>query len=221
MKKQTLLLLICGILFVLLTATSQVTLAQENTEKTSKALAFSSGDLVFRLGGGLLVDAGEMGGILGLSLTNELSWYLSPRFSINPSLTYFVSLGDLDGNYWIPLTNSDANLQEFTSGLFTDARFQYDLIHTRKGFRFGVGFGPSFQLGGSAFISSFSPNEFGEITENWRVNRIVRLGYVQQLVFDWPALKENRSHRAVISMSSFENYWPFYLNVSYRFGFKL
>jgi hypothetical protein len=88
-------------------------------------------------------------GLWTINLMNELSYYASPRFSINPSFTFMASVEDFDlsGRYWQPVLNGE-NTESFVASLFTDVRFQYDVIKTEKDFRLGIGFGLSFQYGG-------------------------------------------------------------------------
>lgn len=111
--------------------------AQENRQK----------ELFYRIGAGPGIEGNA--GFWTVNLMNELSYYATPRFSINPSLTYLVSVADFDlgGGYWQPKLNGE-NTETFISSLFTDVRFQYDMIKTEKDFRLGIGFGPSFQYGG-------------------------------------------------------------------------
>lgn len=173
----------------------------------------------YRIGAGLGIEGNY--GLWALNLTNEFIYYASPRFSINPALTYFVSIADFDlrGNYWKPELNGD-NINGFVSTLFTDLKFQYDIIKTTDDLRVGIGFGPSFQFGGEALHGGWVLNQFNEYQSIWYIERHRRLGYVTQVSFDW-AGKLNRRNMIGISMHSFEGYWPYYLMVNYRFGFPL
>lgn len=76
-------------------------------------------------------------------------------------MTYFVSVADFDlrGNYWKPEFNGD-NIDGFVSTLFTNLKFQYDVIKTTDDLRVGIGFGPSFQFGGEALHGGWILNEF-------------------------------------------------------------
>ncbi len=177
-------------------------------------------ELIYRIGAGPGIEGNA--GLWTINLMNELSYYATPRFSINPSFTFMASVEDFDlsGRYWKPMMNGD-NTETFVASLFTDVRFQYDIIKTKKDFRLGIGFGPSFQYGGDGFHGGWGLNEFGNYSSFWLVERHARLGYVTQVTFDWQGKNLNRRNTLGISMSSFEGYWPYYLNVNYRIGFKL
>lgn len=177
-------------------------------------------ELIYRIGAGPSIEGNW--GFWAINFMNELSYYTTPRFSINPSLTYLVSVADFDlgGGYWEPRMNGE-NTETFVSSLFTDIRFQYDIIKTDKDFRLGIGFGPSFQYGGDGVHGGWVLNEFGDYDSVWRVERHVRLGYVTQVTFDWQCKNLNRRNTLGVSMSSFGGYWPYYLYVNYRIGFKL
>ncbi|SNS66116.1 hypothetical protein SAMN06295967_11568 [Belliella buryatensis] len=184
--------------------------AQESREK----------ELIYRIGVGPGIEGNA--GLWTINLINELSYYATPRFSINPSFTFMASVEDFDlsGRYWQPVLNGE-NTESFVASLFTDVRFQYDVIKTEKDFRLGIGFGPSFQYGGDGIHGGWGLNEFGNYSSFWLVERHARLGYVTQVTFDWQGKNLNRRNTLGISMSSFEGYWPYYLMVNYRLGFKL
>jgi hypothetical protein len=103
----------------------------------------NSHNLTYKIGTGVLVEGNW--GFYGFNVINELSFKVRDRFSINPSLTYYQSIINSDFNYTFP-----EDREEFVSGIFTDVRFQYDIIRTKKDFRIGLAFGPSFQFGGEA-----------------------------------------------------------------------
>ncbi|WP_291785231.1 hypothetical protein [Cecembia sp.] len=177
-------------------------------------------ELIYRVGVGPVID-GDIG-MFGINIMNELTFRMTDRFSINPSLTYYSSLGYIESRQFFS-ENPDFQDQSFSSSLFTDVRFQYDVIRTNKGFRLGLAAGPSFQLGGHTYysgawvndvIGSFNPS--GYATERFK-----RLGYVTQVTFDWKTANPNRRNTIAVSMSSFDNYWPYYLMVNYRLGFKI
>ncbi|GAB2627574.1 hypothetical protein [Belliella aquatica] len=198
------------IVFAFLCVSVSSALAQESKDK----------ELIYRIGAGPAIEGSW--GFWAVNFMNELSYYATPRFSINPSLTYLASVADFDlgGGYWEPRMNGE-NTETFVSSLFTDVRFQYDVIKTNKDFRLGIGFGPSFQHGGDGVHGGWVLNEFGEYDSVWLVERFARLGYVTQVTFDWQGKNLNRRNTLGISMSSFEGYWPYYLMVNYRLGFKL
>lgn len=102
-----------------------------------------SNNMTYRIGTGVLVEGNW--GFYGLNVINELSFKVRERFSINPSLTYYHSIINSNFSYTFP-----EDREEFVSGIFTDVRFQYDIIRTKKDFRLGLAFGPSFQFGGEA-----------------------------------------------------------------------
>lgn len=173
----------------------------------------------YKIGSGLGVEGNY--GLWTLNLTHEFSYYASQRFSINPAMTYLVSIADFDlrGNYWKPELNGD-NLNGFVSTFFTDLKFKYDIIKTTDDFRIGIGFGPSFQIGGEALHGGWVMNESNEYESNWYIERHKRLGYATEVTFDWLG-RSNRKNTIAISMHSFEGYWPYYLMVNYKFGFPL
>ncbi|WP_144604451.1 hypothetical protein [Algoriphagus algorifonticola] len=176
--------------------------------------------LIYRVGAGPSIEGNQ--GKWAINFMNELSVYTSERFSINPSLTYFAVIGEFDGSgkFWEPQLDGQ-NINAFSSSLFTDVRLNYDVIRTAKDFRVGLGFGPSFQYGGDASFGGWFRNERGEMEGIMNVERFARLGYVTQVVFDWQGKNENRRNTLGVSMSSFSGYWPYYLMVNYRLGFKL
>src|SRR5690606_41482918 len=50
--------------------------------------------LVYRLGLGPGIE-GNMG-LWGVNVVNELTWYITDRFSLNPSVTFFQSTGQME-----------------------------------------------------------------------------------------------------------------------------
>ncbi|MDR7131743.1 hypothetical protein J2X69_004108 [Algoriphagus sp. 4150] len=180
----------------------------------SSAFAQDKEKLTYYVGIGPTVDGN--GGLLGVNVSNELSFGLGKRISLNPSLTYYQSI-----KYW---DEKESYKQDNSSGLFTNVTLKYDVLKTKKDFRISLAFGPSFQLG--------SENGYGGTVlrfdgiENYyeklfTVERFARLGYTQQIAFDWKSKNENRRNSAVVSMSSFSGYWPWYLMATYRMGFRL
>lgn len=196
------------LLITLLSFVIILTHAQEKTDK-----------LIYRVGAGPVIEGNI--GLLGINIMNELSYRVHDRISINPSLTYFNSVTDLDGYYWTPMYDGK-NVNEFSSSLFTDVKLQLDLIRTPNDFRLGIAFGPSYQFGGEAYHRGWFGNEQGQLeSAGYEVTRFNRLGYVSQVTFDWKGANINRSNTLGISMSSFDGYWPYYLMVNYRLGFVL
>jgi hypothetical protein len=176
-----------------------------------------SSNMTYRVGTGVLVEGNW--GFYGLNVINELSFKVRDRFSINPSLTYYQSIINSNFSYTFP-----EDREEFVSGIFTDVRFQYDIIRTKKDFRLGLAFGPSYQLGGEVIHLGYRlSNEEPRVQESsgFEITRHRRLGYVTQVTFDWQPANPNRRNTIGVSMSSFEGYWPYYLLVNYRLGFKL
>lgn len=192
-------------ILLLISATS---FAQQLEEKSN---------MTYRIGTGALVEGNW--GFYGFNVINELSFKVRDRFSINPSLTYYQSIINSNFAYTFP-----EDREEFVSGIFTDVRFQYDLIRTKKDFRLGLAFGPSFQFGGEAIHRGYQLNTDEPRVEEslgFAVESHRRLGYVSQVTFDWQPANPNRRNTIGISMSSFDGYWPYYLMVNYRLGFKL
>jgi hypothetical protein len=174
-------------------------------------------NMTYRIGTGPMIEGNW--GMFGFNVINEMVFKVKDRFSINPSLTYYQSIINFD------FTNSFPEEQEqFVSGIFTDVRFQYDIIRTKKDFRLGLAFGPSFQFGGEAIHLGYQlSNEEPRVEESigFAVESHRRLGYVSQVTFDWQPSNPNRRNTIGVSMSSFDGYFPYYLLINYRLGFKL
>ncbi|WP_157966132.1 hypothetical protein [Cognataquiflexum aquatile] len=193
-------------IFLLISATS---FAQQLEEKSS--------NMTYRIGTGVLVEGNW--GFYGFNVINELSFKVRDRFSINPSLTYYHSIINSNFSYTFP-----EDREEFVSGIFTDVRFQYDIIRTKKDFRLGLAFGPSYQLGGEVIHRGYQLSDSEprvQESAGFMVERHRRLGYVSQVTFDWQPANPNRRNTIGVSMSSFDGYWPYYLLVTYRLGFKM
>jgi len=163
-----------------------------------RTFAQEANKLTYYVGVGPAIDGN--GGLLGVNVTNELSFRLRERTSLNPSLTFYQSI-----KYW---NEDDKNKDDNSSGLFTNVTFKYDVLKTKNDFRISLAFGPSFQIGsengygGSYLVYDDFENYY---VEN-NVERFTRLGYTQQVAFDWKSKNENRRNSAVISMSSFDSY---------------
>lgn len=172
--------------------------------------------LTYYVGIGPAIDGNI--GLYGLNFSNELSFGLGKSMSLNPSVTYYQSIKSFD-NF------DDPNFgQDNSSGLFTNVTFKYDLWKTKNDFRISLALGPSFQIGSEnstdgAFLRYDEAGSYYEYM--YSIERFARLGYTQQIVFDWKSKNENRRNSALISMSSFSGYWPWYLMATYRMGFKL
>lgn len=182
----------------------------------SNAFAQDYDKLTYYVGIGPAIDGNI--GLYGINVSNELSFSLGKRTSINPSLTYYQSIKSFD-NYDEP-----AFEQDNSSGLFTNVTIKYDLLKTKNDFKISLAFGPSFQIGSENSYggSVLRFDGFENYYENlFTVERFSRLGYTQQLAFDWKSKNENRRNSAVLSMSSFGGYWPWYLMATYRMGFRL
>ena len=182
----------------------------------SNAYAQDNKNLIYYVGIGPAID-GNMG-LFGINVSNELSFGLGKRISLNPSLTYYQSIKSFD-------SFDDPKFgQDNSSGLFTNATFKYDLLLTKNNFRISLAFGPSFQIGSENSTNGalLRYDESGNYYEYmYSIERFARLGYTQQIAFDWKSKNENRRNSAVLSMSSFDSYWPWYLMATYRMGFKL
>ena len=99
-----------------------------------------------------------------------------------------------------------------------------DIHKTKNDFRISLAIGPSFQIGSenSTEGAVLRYDDFGNYYEYlYSINKFARLGYTQQVIFDWKSKNENRRNSALVSMSSFNGYWPWYLMATYRIGFKL
>ena len=192
-------------LFALLTFSLQTTgFSQENK------------NLIYNVGIGPAIDGNI--GLFGINLSNELSFALGKKTSLNPSLTYYQSIKSFD-NYDDPKFGQDNS-----SGLFTNVTFKYDVLKTKNDFRISLAIGPSFQIGSenSTEGAVLRYDDFGNYyVYLYSINKFARLGYTQQVIFDWKSKNENRRNSALVSMSSFNGYWPWYLMATYRIGFKL
>ncbi|UZD22745.1 hypothetical protein PBT90_04840 [Algoriphagus halophytocola] len=182
----------------------------------SSSFAQEAKNLTYYIGAGPAIDGNI--GLYGIHVSNELSYSLGKRTTLNPSLTYYQSIKSFD-NF------DDPNFgQDNSSGLFTSATLKYDVLKTKKDFRISLAFGPSFQIGSenSTDGAYLRQDELGTYYEYlYSIERFARLGYTQQVVFDWKSKNENRRNSALVSMSSFGGYWPWYLMATYRMGFKL
>lgn len=179
--------------------------AQESQTKT-----------VYYLGGGPAVE-GDLG-MWAIHFTNQFSYYLNDRVSLNPTLTFFSSLGDIEN----PHMDEKEFRQDYASSFFANIKIQVDVLRTTKDFRIGLAAGPSFQLGGTSNHRGFTTDiDNNLVSMGYEVEKHRRLGYVTELIFDWPNVKPNRRGSAAVSMSSFSGYWPYYLMATYRFGFQL
>lgn len=169
--------------------------------------------LTYFVGIGPVVDGNI--GLWGNNFTNELSFKVGKRTSINPSLTFYHSVGSFD-------QSDDPNLnQDNSSGIFTNATFKYNLIKIKKDFKISAAFGPSFQLGSENFLAGIHYNQGEPPDYRYRIEKFNRLGLTQQISFDWASKNINRWNSATVSISSFGGYWPWYLMATYRIGFKL
>jgi len=180
------------------------------------ALAQDYDKLTYYVGIGPAIDGNI--GLYGVNVSNELSFRLGKRTSLNPSLTYYQSIKSFD-NYDDPKFSQDNS-----SGFFTNVTIKYDVLKIKNDFRISLAFGPSFQIGSenSTDGAYLRYDETGSYYEYmYSIERFARLGYTQQIAFDWKSKNENRRNSAVVSMSSFGGYWPWYLMASYRMGFRL
>jgi|SRR5690606_20559931 len=181
----------------------------------SQSIVFAQDEtsLTYYVGVGPAIDGNI--GLYGINVSNELSFKVGRRTSFNPSLTFYQSIRSFD-------TFEDANMEkDNSSGLFTNATFKYDLVKTKRDFKISLAVGPSFQIGGENTWSSVVYGENDTPDYRYQVERFARIGYTQQIAFDWKSKNENRRNSAVVSMSSFDRYWPWYLMATYRIGFKL
>ena len=182
----------------------------------SNACAQESKNVIYYVGIGPAIDGNI--GLYGINVSNELSFGMGKRISLNPSLTYYQSIKSFD-NYDDPKFGQDNS-----SGLFTNVTFKYDVLKTRNDFRVSLAIDPSFQLGSEnstdgAYLRYEENGSYYEYM--YSIKRFARLGYTQQIAFDWKSKNENRRNSAVVNMSSFGGYWPWYLMATYRLGFKL
>lgn len=179
----------------------------------TNSFAQQNDKLIYFVGVGPAIDGNI--GMWGVNFSNELSFKVGKRGSINPSLTFYQSITEFGSS--AGSNSSDDN----SSGIFTNATIRYNLLKTKKDFRISLAIGPSFQLGSENTLSSANFNQDGVPDYRYRIEKFNRLGITQQITFDWAAKNDNRANSAMISMTSFEGYWPWYLMATYRIGFKL
>lgn len=171
---------------------------------------------IYRIGAGPAVE-GNLG-MWAVHFTNQFSYYLNDRVSLSPTLTYFGSLGDIEN----PHMDEKEFRQDYASSFFANVKIQVDVLRTTKDFRIGTAAGPAFQLGGTSNHPGFTTDiDNNMVSMGYEVEKHRRLGYVTELIFDWPNVKPNRRSSAAVSMSSFSGYWPYYLMATYRIGFHL
>ena len=171
---------------------------------------------VYYLGRGPAVE-GNLG-MWAIHFTNQFSYYLNNRISINPTLTYFSSLEDIEN----PDRDEKEFRQDHASSLFANVKIQVDVLRTAKNVKIGLAAGPAFQLGGTSYRRGFSMDVDNSMASmGYEVEKHRRLGYVTELIFDWPNVRPDRRGSAAVSMSSFSGYWPYYLLATYRIGFRL
>jgi len=172
--------------------------------------------MLYTVGIGPAIE-GNMG-MWAINFSNDFSYHVNDRISINPNVTYFHTLAD----FGAPSNERKEFRQDYASGLFVNLKLQADILKTEKDFRIGIAAGPSFQMGGTSYHQGFTTDEDRNlISTGYRVEKHVRLGYSTQVVFDWKTPHPNSRTSAVISMSSFSGYWPYYLMATYRLGFQL
>ena len=190
---------------VLLLMVSQHLMAQEIQRK-----------MIYSLGAGPAIE-GDIG-MWAINISNDLSYYLNDRISINPNLTYFHTIADFGAS----AAERKEFRQDYASSLFAGIKIKADILKTERDFRIGIAAGPSFQLGGTSYHQGFATDEDRNlISTGYRVEKHARLGYTTQVVFDWKSPNPNRRTSAAISMSSFSGYWPYYLMATYSLGFQL
>lgn len=179
----------------------------------TNSLAQQDDKLTYFVGVGPAIDGNI--GMWGVNFSNEFSFKVGKRGSINPSLTFYQSITEFGSS--ASSNSSDDN----SSGIFTNATIRYNLLKTKKDFRISLAIGPSFQLGSENLFGGAFYDENGIPDYRYRIEKFNRLGITQQITFDWAAKNENRANSAMVSMTSFEGYWPWYLMATYRIGFKL
>lgn len=171
---------------------------------------------VYHLGAGPAVE-GDLG-MWAIQFTNQFGYYLNNRVSLNPSLSYFSSLGNIENLHM----DEKEFRQNSSSSLFANVKLQIDILKTQNDFRVGLAAGPAFQLGGTSYHRGFTMDTDNNIVSmGYEVEKHRRLGYVTELIVDWPKVHSDRRGSAAVSMSSFSGYWPYYLMATYRLGFQL
>jgi hypothetical protein len=172
--------------------------------------------LQYSAGFGTSIDGNNL--LWGLNVTNELNVKLGKRTSFVAGFTFYQSLGNLENQALI----SGQKSKDQSSGIFISPKFKYDIIQHDSGFKLSFAIGPSLQLGGDSYQSTNSFFNPGDQTNlNYFVNKYRRIGLVTELEAEWNSKNPNRKNAVSISAYGFDNYYPWYLNATYKVRFNL
>lgn len=156
-------------------------------------------------------------GLWGVNFSNELNVSLGKRTSFNTNLTFYQSLGSTRGQ----TTPQNAYGNDQSSGIFITPALKYDIIQRESGFKLALSMGPSLQLGGdaAAFNTNFSnPNEPNFV---YFGNKYRRVGLMTELEAEWKSKNPNIRNAASISAYGTHEYFPWYINFSYKVRFGI
>ncbi|WP_460546385.1 hypothetical protein, partial [Echinicola sediminis] len=168
-------------------------------------------------GGGVGVE-GNMG-IPGINISNDLSYYLNNRLSLNPSLLLFQST---DFSQKKSNANPYPSMADRSTGFLANFAFQADMLKTDKGLRVGLAAGPSYHFGVDNYFRGYGNDENNELVSNG-YNRISRsqLGLITQLSFDWKANQATRKQSVDLSVTGYDRLYGWHAMLTYKVGFLL
>ncbi|MFN3997793.1 hypothetical protein [Algoriphagus sp.] len=170
--------------------------------------------LQYSIGAGASIDGNNL--LWGLNFTNELNYKLGRRTSLNTGLTFYQSIGNLEGTEVFPGQKS----KEQSSGIFITPMLKYDIIQRPSGFKLAFAMGPSLQLGGESFL--FNPSfSNSEPSTTYAVNKYQRIGIMTELEAEWKTKNPNIRNAASISAYGTDLYFPWYINATYKIRFGI
>ncbi|UJP66458.1 hypothetical protein [Mongoliitalea daihaiensis] len=171
----------------------------------------------YRVGAGALVEGSW--GMFGVNFTNEFELEFFRTVTLGTSLTYYKSIINSDLDYTFP-----EDKDEFLSGVFADFKAGVNVWRTQKGLRVHVAYGPSYQRGRENIHSGYyySWELEREVSSGFYEDEFNRWGTVTQVMVEWPwKSRDDRKNSISAAMHSFDNYWPYYLLLTYRLAFSL
>lgn len=168
----------------------------------------------YSIGAGGSIDGNNL--LWGLNFTNELNYKLGKRTSLNAGLTFYQSLGNLEGKEVFPGQKS----QEQSSGIFFTPMLKYDIIQRESGFKLAFAMGPSLQLGGESFLFNYNFSN-PEPATTYAVNKYQRIGIMAELEAEWKSKNPNIRNAVSISAYGADLYFPWYINATYKIRFGI
>lgn len=156
-------------------------------------------------------------GLWGFNFSNEINVKLGKRTSFNTNLTFYQSLGSTKGQ----TTPQNAYGKDQSSGIFITPALKYDLIQRPSGFKLALAMGPSLQLGSDAYATNtnfFNPDEPNFV---YFGNKYQRVGLMTELEAEWKSKNPNIRNAASISAYGTHEYFPWYINFTYKVRFGI